>query len=117
MPDNFQGTKDIILQPGDTSIPYTFEVTVCSSATANDGTLPYGTSISSVVVTGHVSETGTVVTSEIINSSSETNNVISVLLKYPATSGEGWYHLKFVCTLSSGAVKELDFARIYAEDR
>jgi len=114
--DNFQGTSDIILQSGDEAIPYTFEITTCSSTTANDGTLPFGTSIESVAVLVYTSE-GTDVTTELVSSSSESGNIITVALTYPATSGEGWYKLTLLCTLSLGVVKELDFLRIYAENR
>jgi hypothetical protein len=41
---------------------------------------------------------------------------VTANLKYPATAGAGRYSLEFVITLSSGAVMEFDFTRIYAED-
>lgn len=102
--DNFTGTKDIMLQPNDDAVPYTFTFSVCSSSTANDGALPYGTNISSVADT------------EIVDSSSVNNNVVSVAMNYPTTNGEGRYDLKFVATLDNSSVLEFDFRRIYAED-
>ena len=116
--DSFIGTKDIILQPSCSKVPYTFTFTTCSSATANDGHLPYGTNISSVVVTASKDD-GTVATSDLINSSSVATNTITVKLKYPSTNGTGRYFLNFAITLDNvdSTVIDADFKRIYAEVR
>ena len=115
MPD-FKGTENIILQPGDATVPYAFALTPCTSATANDGAIPYGATVSSIVVTAHT-QAGAVVTSEIVASSSVSANVATVNLKYPATSGVGKYHLRILATLSTGAILEFDFNRIRAYNR
>lgn len=116
MGDSFKTTDLVILQPNDLSVPYTFEFTVCSSATANDGALPYGDSAASVAVTAH-NKAGADKTSEIISGTpSLADNVVTVVLNYPSTSGTGTYHLTFVVTTSSGAKVEFDFNRISARD-
>lgn len=115
MADSFQGVADIILQPGDATVPYTFTFAACSSTTANDGSIPYNTTISSVAVTAF-DEEGSDVTSQMVASESNTTTTETINLKYPATAGAGRYSLEMLVTLDSGAVMEFDFTRIYAED-
>jgi len=115
MSDSFQGVADITLQPGSAGVPYSFTFAACSSATANDGSLPYNTTISSAAVKAF-DKAGTDVTDQMIASDSLSTPVVTVALKYPATSGEGKYSIEFVLTLDSGAKMEFDFTRVYAED-
>lgn len=115
MSDSFQGVENIILQPGSATVPYTFTFEAASSATANDGSIPYNTTISGADVKAF-DEMGTDRTSELIASESNTATVVTINLKYPATTGTGRYSLEILLTLSSGAVMEFDFTRIYAED-
>ena len=115
MADSFQGVEDIILQPGSATVPYTFSFAACSSATANDGSIPFGTTISSAVITVF-DETGTDKTAEMIASETNTATVLTITLKYPATAGVGRYSIEMLVTLDSGAVMEFDFTRVYAED-
>lgn len=115
MADSFQGVADIILQPGTSAAPYTFTFAACSSATANDGSIPFGTAISSVAVKAF-DEGGTDRTTEIVASQSTTTTVVSTGLKYPSTTGAGRYSLEIVLTLNSGAVLEFDFTRVFAKD-
>ena len=113
MGDSFQGVKTITLQPGSATVPYTFTFAACSSATANDGAIPYSATISTAVVKAF-DEAGTDSTTALIASTSTTTTVVTVNLKYPTTAGR--YSLEFVLTLSSGAVMEFDFTRVYAKD-
>ena len=113
MPD-FQDYGDITVQPGDLTVPYQFSMPPCSSASANDGAIPYGTTIASVVVTGEKAD-GTAATG-LVASSSVASNIVTVNLTYPST-GEGLYHLEFVCTLNTGAKIELDFNRVKVRDK
>lgn len=116
MADDFKDRKTIILQPSDAAVPFGFEFTVCSAADKNDGALPYGDSVSDCAVTAH-SEDGTDKTSELINGSpSVADNVVTVDLDYPSTTGAGVYHLTFVVTTANGADIEFDFNRVYARD-
>ena len=115
MADSFQGVEDIILQPGSATVPYTFTFAACSSATANDGSIPFGTTISSAVITVF-DETGTDKTTEMIASETNTATVLTINLKYPATAGVGRYSIEMLVTLDSGAVMEFDFTRVYAKD-
>ncbi len=120
MPD-FQGTKAIILQPGDVMTPYTFTWTICTSSTGNDGAIPYAHTLSSVV-TAIKHESGLVCTTGILASSSWSGSVSSLFLTYPSSSGflTGKYHITFVITISDGTTtftKEFDFNRLQVGDK
>lgn len=115
MSDSFQLSEIIILQPGSATVPYTFTFAAASSTTANDGSIPYGTTISNKVIKAF-DEAGNDVTSEMIAGSSLATPIVTISLKYPATTGVGRYSLEILLTLSSGAVMEFDFTRVYAED-
>ena len=115
MSDSFQGIADIILQPGSATVPYTFTFAAASSATANDGAIPYGTTITSAIIKVF-DEAGVDKTTEIIASETNTTTVLTLSLKYPTTAGVGRYSIEMIVTLSSSAVMEFDFTRLYAED-
>ena len=109
-----QGTSQIVLQPTTAQAPYTFTFPICSSATANDGCIPYGDSLSSCTVKIY-SASGEDVTSEILHSSSLAANVVTVELDYPSTSGPGKYKLTFEYTTANGYSDEADAHRIVAK--
>ena len=113
MSDSFQGVDKIVLQPGSATVPYTFTFAACSSATANDGSIPFGTTISTAVIKAF-DEVGTDSTAALISAQSLVSPVVTVSLKWPTTAGR--YSLEFVLTLSTSAVMEFDFTRVYAED-
>jgi hypothetical protein len=112
---SFDGYKPIILQPYDSAVCYQFGFSVCSTTTANDGSIPYGLTISNSSVRCH-KEDGTVCTTGIVVNSSHTGWVTSVLLTYPTTAVvavlPGKYHLTFKLTLSDASIKEFDFNRL-----
>lgn len=114
MSDSFTTAGLIILQPGSLTVPYSFTFSIASSATANDGAIPFGSTISSVAVKAF-DVGGTDRTTEMVVSSSVSSPVVSVALKYP-TTGPGVYSLEFVLTLSTGAKMEFDFTRISVRD-
>lgn len=115
MGDSFETSGIIILQPGSATVPYTFTFEAATSATANDGSIPYGSEISSSVVKAFDSS-GNDVTTQMVSSSSETTTVVTVSLKYPTTAGAGNYSLEILLTLDTGAVMEVDYTRVYARD-
>ena len=113
MPD-FQDRGNIIVQPGDVTVPYGFSIQPCSSVSANDGGIPFGTTINTVAVTAHKSD-GSAATG-LVASSSIASNVVTVNLSYPSTD-EGTYHLRFICTLSTNAIMEFDFNRVEVRNK
>ena len=111
---NFQGSDEIILQPNDDGVIYSFNVTTASASGANDGYLAYGRSISSVVVTTY-DEEGTLTTDLVDGVAVLDGNIIRQPLQYPTTSGDGRYKITFVMTLDDSSIKEADFFRVNAE--
>lgn len=114
MSDSFQDADPIILQPG-SSLTRTFTFAACTSATANDGSIPHGTLVSTVDVT-IFDESGDDKTTEIVVSESNTSLVETMKLKYPATAGTGRYSIEMIVTLDDGDVMEFDFTRLFALD-
>lgn len=100
---HFDEDEDWIkLQPGDVKVPKTFTFTKCSSATLNDGGLPFGDSVDSVIVTAY-NEEGVDITSDSINGTpSVTDDIVTVNFNYPTTNGDGIYRLKFVVSTLNG---------------
>ena len=97
---NFEENKSITLQPGDNKKPHEFEITVCSSAVANDGWIPYETTVASIDVHAYRDD-GTDVTSTMIEGTpTESDNVITVILNHIMIDGE--YYLYFLLTLDAG---------------
>ena len=120
MPD-FQGSKSIILQPGDIGVPYTFTWTICTSSTGNDGAIPYGHTVSTVATNIHHENTISYTTA-LLAASSHNVTVTTIFLSYPTSSGfiSGKYHATFTATISDGTttfLKTFDFNRIIVKDK
>jgi len=108
-------TGKITLQSGD-SIGYSFKFPIASSATANDGAIPFGRTISSVTVTAY-DEDGNDVTTQLIEGTPSLSTVtVTAELKYPVTAGVGRYKLTFDLTLDNGWTREVDFTTVYAKE-
>lgn len=106
MPD-IKGSERIVLRPNDNYVPYFFEFEPCSTASLNDGAIPYGTNIASIGVTAE-DQDGTDATAEMIKGASLSSNVVTVYLKYPATLTNGTYDLTFSATLDNSVRTRLD---------
>lgn len=115
----FQSSEAIKLQPNDSKLVYKFNFPVCSSSSANDGTLPYGTTISGIAVTSWNGSTQ--IEDLIYGTPSVQSTVATVQLSYPSTtmsgvSGKIYPKLRFVMTLSDGSTLEDDFDNIVVGD-
>jgi hypothetical protein len=108
-----QGHKVITLRPGD-SVTYEFSAPPCSSRTANDGTIPYGTNLNSVAVTAYKGKT--VATTDMVVQSNVDGNIVQVELKYPSSNGGGKYQLRFALTLDNGEIVNKRADEIYAKE-
>ena len=133
MPD-FEGADIIELQPLDEKLPYSFKVEYCTAASANDGVIPYGYTLSSAstAITAVKYPSSTSATSALIDGSASisTSNssyaIITIPLTWPVSSssgvsilGPGTYHITFDCMLSGVTErhKELNFNRVFARDK
>ena len=112
MPD-FKGNDAITLHPGDDSLEFSFQVTISTSATANDGKIGFGRTVSSVALTAHKDDGSDTSETGMPGAHTLLTNVITVPLSYP-TGLAGTYHLRFLCTLDDASVKDLYFDRVRA---
>ena len=116
MTDHFQGTNHIELQPQDNNVPLKFKFNAASASTANDGSMPYGSTVKSVVSTIKDSY-GIDATTSLILSSALNGNSVIVYLKHSTAVQDGLYTL----TLKMGFAlqgttsiftREFDFRRV-----
>jgi hypothetical protein len=109
---SFANNDHIVLRSGE-SLTRRFRFEPCSGPLTNDGALPYGTLIASVVLTEYVRDgigwtavdDGTLV----VSSSNGTNDVY-VKLQHP--SSVGYYKIVFTATLSNGEILVDEFKNI-----
>ena len=111
----FTGHTPITIQPRDLHQEHIFNITICSSKTANDGYIPYDTTVSGVTITA-LTSSGTIDT-ELVYTYSASGQEITALLDYPETNGDGRYKLRFDLELDSNEVREIDFNRITCKDK
>lgn len=111
---NFSTVGQINLQSGD-ELPWEFEIPAASSATEK-GAIPYNTTVSSVVVTAYDEDGNDVTTEMITGTPTVSDNLITAIIKYPATTGDGRYKLTFACTLNTGRTKQFDFTRVVCKN-
>ena len=113
--DHFKETELLELYPGDTEVAIKEEVTIKTADSATDGFLAYGRSVSSVVATIFDDDTGTDVTTEMLSTAAtESDNIITIVLDYPLTSGAGTYMVKTIITLDDGSTREVRLRKIKA---
>lgn len=117
MPDHFQGTHHVELQPGDVNLPIRFRFTVASASTANDGSAPFGSTLHSVISTIK-DDKGIDATTSILSSSQVTQNVVTVYLNHSSDVSDGRYTLtsKVSFALAGSTrifTREFDFRRIF----
>jgi hypothetical protein len=107
-------TGRIVLQPN-TSLSHTFAFLAASSATANDGFLPYGRTITEVEVNVYTEDGTNVTENMIVGSASISDNMVTVRLQYPGIAGR--YKIEFILLLDNGETDEDEFLNIFAVDK
>jgi len=112
--DSFKGSRQIILKPRDLGRSFYFDFPNASSLRANDGAIPYGLDVTSVLVFAFA-EDGSAVTSIFSMTSSVSSNIVRVTLNYP-TEGSGKYFLEMALGLSDGSTMEADYTRVICEE-
>ena len=86
----FQGLGTILLQPYDEDLDYSFEFEIASSATANDGAIPFNQTLiltpggSYCEINKHPEKTD--YTTQILGTVSNTTTVVTVPMSYPYVS-------------------------------
>jgi len=125
MGDNFQGTDIIQIQPGDKNVPVYLRLVACSASTKNDGSMPYGSTVMSVVTKIHRGAGGADATTYLLASSALSANTIIAYLTYDSnTTGwaeHGLYNITTTVTMDlDGAAfnmtRDYDLNRLYVKD-
>ena len=125
MADSFKGNRKVDINPGDINVPLHMRLNPASASTANDGAIPYGSTVNSASFTAHNAETNSSSTAILTNTSEagvSSSNVIVTFVSYSTTLSEGLYHITatVACSLSGSTVlmtREFDFNRVYMKDR
>lgn len=115
MPD-FIGVARIKVQPETVGLPVGFTFAACTSATANDGSLPYGDTISSAVVKAYDPSGNDVTASMVTTAAAVDGFTVSCRISYYSGIASGLHKLTAVLTLASGYVDEFDCRRIMVQD-
>ena len=103
----------IEINPGE-KLGYQFKFPIATSATANNGCIPYGRTISSADVTIY-SEDGTDVSTFMIDGTPQlSGEIVEVIFTYPDDFGDGRYKIIFELTLDNGWVATSKFDTLYA---
>jgi len=109
---------EVKLRPNDTKRGLKVRAPICSSASANDGYIPFGSVISSVTHT-ITREDGTDQTTAMThaNPSVVDNEYVNIELKAPSTmpAVKTKHLLTLIMTLSTGEVKEARVGSIFTE--
>lgn len=127
MPD-FQGTQTIMLRPGANRVPISFEFRAASANNTNDGSIPYGATITGAAVAVYDQE-GIDRTTATVNSNTTqlVGLVVSTALKHPNTGadpsaaiemrGINTYTAVVTVTLSTNATIPFECRRILVDAR
>ena len=118
MPD-VTGTKRVKIQPNTANLPVSITLLICSSATANDGSIPYGDTLASAVAKAYSPAGVDVTTNFVTQAASVSGNVITCEISFYSTTeglvttpmADGTYKLTFIYTCASGYVDEIDVKR------
>lgn len=109
--DDIKSNRRFELRSGDSKVPYEIEVTECSSASANDGWLPYDSTINSVSSFTIKTDAGVDITSDILEgSASMSGDIIQFSLNYPGV-GAGEYTIWAGIAFTNGAVARVKTIR------
>ncbi len=116
MPD-IEGQEIMLIKTGDDNVPYQFYAPPCSSQSANDGAIPFGTNVASAEIVTK-DDDGTVVEDLVDGALSVSANVITQNFKYPGDSGAGRYSINLALTLDNDPASVINFMadRIIVED-
>ena len=120
MTDSFKGSEYVNIQPGDANVPVSLRLVAATNSTSNDGSMPFGSTVVSAVVTAKTA--AGIATTDLVSSSTESGNTIIAYLSYSTDLTKGLYNLTAKVTMSiSGSIlnmtREYDLNRIYVKDR
>ena len=121
MVDSFKGNKHITLRPGVTQKPVWMKFNAASASTANDGSMPYGSTLHSfsVQIKDEITNTATTQLHSAVGLSS---NKGIVYLRHSTAVSTGLYHIIGTATISlTGTTQRMtelfDLERVYVVNK
>jgi len=114
MVEGFKNEDVLNLQKNDVNVGYRFSFSIASSIESGDGTIPYGTTISSADVECVNSADEDTPILGIITSISNSTTYVDITLTHGGQTA-GSYYLIFILTLSDSSVISVDFGRLTIE--
>lgn len=123
MGDSFKGSDHVDLQPGDVNVPLGFRFNPCSASTANDGAIPYGSTLASSTWSVHLHDnTGVTASTMVVAVSVSSERMVTAYATWSSGFIEGLYDVVVQPTFSlSGSTRvmtrQYDFDRVYLRNR
>lgn len=121
--DAFQGSDHVDIQPGDVNVPINFKFNAASASTANDGSIPYGSTLVASTIHAHRhDDTSFDASTMLVNSRALSSNNVIAYLQYSTKMPDGLYDVVAKCDFSlSGSTlvmtRQRDFDRIYVKNK
>lgn len=112
--NSYKAPGQIKIHPGE-MLPVYFNHKACSTFEKNDELLPFGTSIVSAIPYIYHSNKRDVTSEWLVRNLILTDNMITLILQYPAVSLNGLYDIKFALTLSDNSIKYAYFDKLFAQ--
>lgn len=113
---DFEGILTKILRPGDAGVPIRFAFAAASTSSANDGSIPYGTTISTAAIKVYTDAGSSL--SSVLDAGSLSvvgGAAVTATLTHPASvafSGRKTYTAVLTLTLNTGAIMSYECARL-----
>ncbi|MCE5335475.1 MAG: hypothetical protein LLG06_12905 [Desulfobacteraceae bacterium] len=115
MADDFEGREIVKVRPNTKDYPVGMSFSICSSETANDGAIPFGTTMSSAVVKAY-GPTGADVTAILVTiPATVQGNTVKCGVSWHEKIVPGLHTLTAVLTFASGHIYEFDLKRVLVE--
>ena len=121
--DSIKGTNYVEIQPGSSNVPVALRFKAASASTANDGSIPYGSTLISATWKYYPPDKTTASTSDLITDNNRvSSNIAYTYLTWSSDLAKGLYKLTCTATFSLSGIstdlqREFDVNRIWVKDR
>lgn len=121
--DNFRGNLHITLEPGDVNVPLRAHFPPASASTANDGAIPYGSTLANCTAYAHLGDdTAYDGTTMMIAAVEVSSNIAVAYLTWTSDLVSGMYHItwkpQFALTGTTRLMtRQFDYDRVLVGNR
>ena len=113
---HFEGYDDVEIQPGDVNVPIDFRCNAASGSTANDGLIPYGSTLVSSTIVAHFGDDTTLVSATFVTAVALSSNTIRAYCSHSTAMAPGMWHLS-IKTIASLVNSTLQMTRYFDFNR